>query len=134
MKLSRAVGYALQATLQLAKAKSDTPVPSSRLAADGDMPERFLLQILRSLVTRGVLRSARGIDGGYSLAHPPEETSLLSVIEAIDGPLDTQLPLTDGLTPQWHNKLFASLSEVTTNTRAQLEAIKLSQLLKPPGK
>ena len=47
-------------------------------------PERFLLQVLRSLVTHGILRSARGVDGGYSLTRPPEEVSVLEVIEAID--------------------------------------------------
>ena len=47
MKLSRTVSYALQATLQLAQSDSSGPIPCSRLAAQGKMPERFLLQILR---------------------------------------------------------------------------------------
>ena len=47
MKLSRTVSYALQATLQLARSRSHDPVPCRQLAADGNMPERFLLQILR---------------------------------------------------------------------------------------
>lgn len=49
MKLSRTVGYALQATLQLLDAEPYEPVPCSRLATTGNMPERFLLQILRDL-------------------------------------------------------------------------------------
>lgn len=65
MKLSRSVGYALQATLQLACADGTAPVPCSRLAAEGKMPERFLLQILRNLVAHGILASTRGVDGGY---------------------------------------------------------------------
>ena len=67
MKLSRTVAYAVRATLQLAQNPSDSPVPCSKLASDGNMPERFLLQILRNLVTHGILRSTRGVDGGYTL-------------------------------------------------------------------
>src|SRR5262249_11351063 len=48
MKLSRTVAYALQATLQLADVDPNVPVPCSKLAAEGGMPERFLLQILRN--------------------------------------------------------------------------------------
>ncbi len=83
MKLSRTVAYALQATMQLAVSDSDTPVPCSQIAAKGEMPERFLLQVLRSLVNHGVLRSTRGVDGGYMLIRSPDEISLLDVIEAI---------------------------------------------------
>src|ERR671910_748696 len=98
MKLSRTVSYAVQAVLQLAQLDPQTPVPCSRLAAEGKMPERFLLQILRSLVTHGILRSARGVDGGYALVKPADQISLLEVIEAIEGPYDSSLELGDGLT------------------------------------
>ena len=87
MKLSRTVEYAVQAMLQLAEHDLGTPVPCSRLAATGQMPERFLLQILRNLVTHGILNSTRGVEGGYTLERPPEQISLLEVIEAIDGPI-----------------------------------------------
>ena len=78
MKLSRTVAYALQATLQLALSGDQEPVPCSRLAAEGKMPERFLLQILRNLVAHGILSSTRGVDGGYTLDRAPEEISLLA--------------------------------------------------------
>lgn len=84
MKLSRTVSYAVQAALQLAKSGSGNPVPCSQLAAEGHMPERFLLQILRNLVNHGILRSTRGVDGGYALTRPPEQVSLLELIEAIE--------------------------------------------------
>src|SRR5215216_4770031 len=86
MKLSRTVAYAVRATLQLAQLQSEGPVPCSHLASSGKMPERFLLQILRNLVTHGILRSTRGVDGGYALVRPPHQISLLEVIEAIEGP------------------------------------------------
>src|ERR1700680_2225111 len=99
MKLSRTVAYAIHATLQLAQSKSGVPVPCSRLATEGHMPERFLLQILRHLVTHGILHSTRGVDGGYALERKPEEISLLDVIEAIDGPLSATLPSSESHDP-----------------------------------
>jgi Rrf2 family protein len=132
MKLSRTVAYAVRATLQLAQTESDTPVPCSKLAAEGNMPERFLLQILRNLVTHGILRSTRGVDGGYTLTRSPNEISLLDVIEAIDGPLDAGEMGSDGLPDQSEVKLTNALRDITSSARRQLEAIKFSQLLEPP--
>jgi Rrf2 family protein len=132
MKLSRTVAYGVQATLQLARSNSSTPVPCSQLAAEGHMPERFLLQILRHLVTHGILHSTRGVDGGYNLERSPQEISLLELIEAIDGPLHSALPAGEGLPLQYDAKLRDALESITQTARQQLAAIKLSDLLEPP--
>jgi Rrf2 family protein len=132
MKLSRTVSYAVRATLQLAQLSQQGPVPCSRLASDGKMPERFLLQILRNLVTHGILRSTRGVDGGYALVRPADQISLLEVIEAIEGRYHSSLEFGDGPTEDSQHKLRVALDDVTATTRRQLESIKLSQLLKPP--
>jgi Rrf2 family protein len=130
MKLSRTVAYAVRATLQLAQSSSGVPVPCSRLAADGHMPERFLLQILRSLVTHGILRSTRGVDGGYSLERKPEEISLLDLIEAIDGPLIAMLPDPE---EDEHGtseaRLREALEQVNAGMRRHLQAVRISDLL-----
>src|SRR5688572_31420844 len=120
MKLSRTVAYGVQATLQLARSNSSSPVPCSQLASEGHMPERFLLQILRNLVTHGILHSTRGVDGGYMLERPPDQISLLEVIEAIDGPITPSIPLGDALPGESHEKLQSALSQVTAITRQQL--------------
>lgn len=129
MRLSRTTVYALQATLQLAQAEAETPVPCSRLAAEGGMPERFLLQILRSLVTHGVLESTRGVDGGYRLMRGADEVSLLDVIEAIEGPPLWSSPEDDGLPAGCHAKLQCVLGEIVELARHKLEVIKLADLL-----
>jgi Rrf2 family protein len=131
MKMSRTVAYAVQATLQLAECPADVPTPCSRLASEGQMPERFLLQILRSLVTHGILHSTRGVDGGYALDRLPEEISLLEVIEAIEGPLVPSVPLGEGISESSQENLRESLEQITTTTRNQLRAIKLSHLMLP---
>ena len=131
MKLSRTVRYAIQASVQLAQSDPAQPVPCSRLAADGQMPERFLLQILRNLVTHGILRSSRGVDGGYVLERSADEVSLLELIEAIDGSMLEEVNQEDSLADETLN---SALRDVTTVLRAQLAAIKLTQLVPPAAK
>lgn len=130
MKLSRTVEYAIQAMVQLAGYSQVAPVPCSRLAADGQMPERFLLQILRTLVTHGMLNSTRGVDGGYSLARPSNEISLLEVIEAMDGPLGG-LKSPENSPSQANQRLIEALNSVTDLMRRELQQIKVSALLLP---
>lgn len=132
MKLSRTVTYAVQATLQLAAAEPGRSIPCSRLAQEGQMPERFLLQILRTLVNRGILRSARGVDGGYRLQREPAEISLLEVIEAIEGPLSPSLPSAHAFDGEAAAKLRAAMDNVVARARRDLEAIKLAHLLPGP--
>ena len=129
IKLSRTVAYAIQATLQLAQADSNTPVPCSRLASQGGMPERFLLQILRNLVTHGILQSTRGVEGGYTLVRRPADISILEVIEAIDGPLASEPLVAAGLDESAQKNLRSALDGVASTAREQLEAVKLSQII-----
>lgn len=87
MHLSRATQYAI---LSMAQLKTDgEPIPCSKLAELGDMPPRFLLQVMRNLVNANLLKSTRGVEGGYRLAKPAKEISLHEIIVAIDGPMDT---------------------------------------------
>jgi len=130
MKISRTVAYAVQATLQLAEHPSEAPVPCSQIASDGHLPERFLLQILRHLVTHGILHSTRGVEGGYALERKPEEISLLDIIEAIEGPLNSALP-SDGMAQPYVERLQHAVEQVTSVAREQLAAIKLSALMSP---
>jgi Rrf2 family protein len=130
MKLSRTASYALQAILQLAQSDaSGCPIPCSRLAAEGKMPERFLLQILRSLVTHGILGSARGVEGGYVLERSPEDISLLDVIEAVDGPVVSSLPAREGPPEEASSKLQCTLAGVAELARRELAAVKVAHLL-----
>ena len=129
MKLSRTVSYAVQAVLQLAQLDPLTPVPCSRLASEGKMPERFLLQILRNLVTHGILRSTRGVDGGYALLRPANEITLLDLVEAIEGPLESAESASEVLPAASRQKLQAVLRDINAAARKQLDAVKVSELL-----
>jgi Rrf2 family protein len=55
-----------------------------------------MAKVLRMLVRGGLLRSTRGVNGGFGLGRPAPEISMLDVLEAIDGPLQLFDPATDG--------------------------------------
>ena len=78
--------YALQALSELGRSGGDGPVPIGELARRRDIPVQFLEQLFAALRRAGVLRSQRGVKGGYSFARPPEEITVLEVVELLDGP------------------------------------------------
>src|SRR6202035_911393 len=91
MKLTRASSYALHAVAYMAQQKTqDKPIASHHIAHARGIPERFLLKVLKPLVSVRVLLSIKGPNGGYRLAKPADEISLLEVLEAVDGPIRGQ--------------------------------------------
>lgn len=128
MKMSRSTAYAVGALLQLSSAPAQQPVPCSQLARKGEMPERFLLQILRHLVNHGMLKSTRGVDGGYSLTRPLSEITLLQIFEATEGPMTPTIPPLDSLPETSQAELVRVLGEITASTCERLSRVKLSDL------
>src|SRR5207302_10328157 len=106
MKLSRASSYALHAVAFLAARKDHTrPVASHHIAAARGIPDRFLLKILKPLVSARILLSLKGPNGGYRLARKADEISVLDVLEAVDGAIRGQAPLTEYSNGPRNNKL-----------------------------
>ena len=129
MKLSRTVLYAVSAVLQLGRSDPHVALSSGHLATDGGMPERFLLQILRQLVVHGVLRSQRGVFGGYVLARQLGDISLLDIIEAIEGPIGAPLPAIPLFPEESLATLHMALSQVAEENRNALRRISLAQIM-----
>ena len=77
--------YALQALTELGRTPGDTPVPIAELARRRDIPVQFLEQLFAVLRRAGVLRSQRGVRGGYSFARDPAEITVLEVVELLEG-------------------------------------------------
>jgi len=128
MRLSRATVYAIRASLQLADAPEEEPVPCSRLARTGEMPERFLLQVLRQMVNHGLLKSTRGVDGGYCLMRPAREISLLHIVEATDGPVTSELSPLDGMREGPRKKLIQVVHDMTRAVSERLAKTSLADL------
>jgi len=85
MKLSRASTYALYGLAYIAGQEGERYVPLSEIHEKRGVPEKHLAKIFQTLVKAGLLVSARGVRGGFSLARSPEAISPLDVIEAIEG-------------------------------------------------
>ena len=130
MKLSRTIIYAVQAILHLARAAPGVPVPCRKLAASGGMPERFLLQILRTLVNHGLLCSTRGVDGGYYLMRSAHQITLGDIVEAFDNSLDATMPMFDGLAAGTHNQLLGALRSASRMARIELQKVTIAHLLR----
>ncbi len=79
--------YALQALAELGRSGGDGPVPIGELARRRDIPVQFLEQLFATLRRAGVLKSQRGVKGGYTFARPPEQITVLEVVELLEGPL-----------------------------------------------
>jgi Rrf2 family protein len=129
MKLSRTVAYAIGATLQLASDTPDCPISANSLANGGTAPKRFLLHILRSLVTHGVLVSSRGAEGGYCLARSPNEITLLQIIEAFDTTVSPSVPEVPAIDTEIHERLCQSLEAASESARRELQKLTLADLL-----
>src|SRR5215210_6021193 len=79
--------YALRALSELARIGAESPVPIGELARRRDIPVQFLEQLFAVLRRAGLLRSQRGVKGGYAFARDPSEVTVLEVVELLDGKL-----------------------------------------------
>jgi Rrf2 family protein len=95
LQISRKVDYALRAIIHLARLPHQQPISFKEVALAEDIPKDFLAKILRALVDAGLVNSARGQHGGFSLARPPADVSFLDVIEAVEGPVLLNICLDD---------------------------------------
>jgi Rrf2 family cysteine metabolism transcriptional repressor len=79
--------YALSALVELHRQGDCGPVPIAELARRRQIPVQFLEQLFASLRRAGILRSQRGVKGGYTFARPATEVTVLELVELLDGPL-----------------------------------------------
>ena len=130
MKLSRTSGYAIHVMLQLAEMKPGIPVTCCHLATAGGMPERYLLEVLRGLVARGLLQSTRGSEGGFALARLPDEITPCDVFAVFDTPRSPFVPPIAGQLAKVHTKLMHSLHLAYNAARAELKRVTVGDLLR----
>jgi Rrf2 family protein len=99
MRVSTRGDYAARALLSLALHAESTPTSVREIAERTALPQPYLEQILLALKGAGIVRSKRGVGGGYVLARDPAEIRLSEIIRAVDGPItagDFGDPHTDG--------------------------------------
>ena len=87
MRVSAKADYALRAVIELAVIGGESPVKGERIAQAQEIPLKFLENILGDLRHAGIVRSQRGVEGGYWLARPAEEITVAEVVRAVEGPI-----------------------------------------------
>ena len=128
MRMTRAASYAIHALVHMATRKENRPLPSHLTAQEEGIPERFLLKVLKPLVSRGVLRSVKGPNGGYQLAKAPKDISLLDIVEAVDGPIQANIPFEGKDSRGLETQLQAVCAQVADAIRRQFQKVRLSTL------
>ena len=86
MIFSSATEYAIRGVSELAARNAQGPVLLDELVAGTGLPRDFVAKIFQKLVRAGVLRSAKGRNGGFALARPQHEITLMDIVEAVEGP------------------------------------------------
>jgi Rrf2 family protein len=134
VKVSTRGDYASRALLSLALHASESNPTSVRdIAERTGLPQPYLEQILLALKGAGIVRSKRGVGGGYVLARDPEEISMAQIVSAVDGPIaagDFGEPHADGACDhEGQCVLLALWSEVGDLLREHLSSYSLADMV-----
>jgi Rrf2 family protein len=84
--MSDAVEWSIHCCSVLAGLPEDQALPAARLAEYHDVPPAYLAKALQAMATAGIVESRPGPAGGYRLARPPRDITLLEIVQAVDGP------------------------------------------------
>lgn len=133
VKVSTRGDYASRALLSLALHGDEGGPTSVRdIAERTALPQPYLEQILLALKGAGLVRSKRGVGGGYVLARPPAEIALSEILAAVDGPIvvgDFGEPHADGACDhEGQCVLLAVWADVGETMRRLLEQLSLADL------
>lgn len=98
LRLTRAADYAVLAMMHLGSLPDGGIALRIEIARAQDIPPSYLAKILRQLVKAGLLRSARGVNGGFGLQRTSAEINLLDIVEGVEG----RIPLSDAARAPGH--------------------------------
>jgi Rrf2 family protein len=133
VKVSTRGDYASRALLSLALHDDDGPTSVRDIAERTGLPQPYLEQILLALKGAGLVRSKRGVGGGYVLSRPADEITLAEVVSAVDGPIqagDFGKPHTNGACDhEGQCVLLAIWGDVGDQMQRALSAYTLAELI-----
>ena len=138
MRVSTRGDYACRALLSMAMREDRSkPVSVRDIAERTGLPQPYLEQILLSLKGAGIVRSKRGVGGGYMLSREPDAIRLSDVVSAVDGPIvagDFGEPHTDGACDhEGQCVLLAVWGHVGDQMRDLLDSFTLAAVAKMAG-
>jgi Rrf2 family iron-sulfur cluster assembly transcriptional regulator len=121
MQFTKAEEYGVLGMLYLAQKKNNSITPLSEISEAQDIPEKFLAKIFQSLTKAEIIRSHRGVRGGFTMAKDPARVSVKEVLEAIQGPYHLMKCITD--TGICDKSEFCSLRELLTIAENKLVSV-----------
>jgi Rrf2 family cysteine metabolism transcriptional repressor len=114
--------YAVRALCELARRGESGPVPIGELARRREIPVQFLEGLFATLRRAGLLQSQRGVKGGYAFARPPEDVTVLEVVELLEGDLRAESSEAGGVWSEAIEAARAVLAGATIAEVAEREA------------
>lgn len=133
MKVSTRGDYASRALLSLALRGASVPTSVRDIAERTGLPQPYLEQILLALKGAGLVRSKRGVGGGYVLARDPSQITLGQIVSAVDGPImagDFGEPHQNGACDhEGQCVLLAVWADVGEHMRHHLDSFTLSDMV-----
>jgi len=133
MKITQEADYALRVVIYLCKLDYGERVEAKVISEQEGIPLRFLLKLLRKLTQVDILKSYRGVKGGYAINKLPEQINLKDVIEAIDGPICVNRCVIE---PNFCNLnrsgvciVHRAMTKIQKNLNSELESINFKQLV-----
>ncbi len=138
VKVSTRGDYASRALLSLALHTGQTNPTSVRdIAERTGLPQPYLEQILLALKGAGLVRSKRGVGGGYVLARSPEAITVGQIVSAVEGPIvagDFGEPHQNGACDHEGQCVLLSLwAEVGEHMRSHLDSFTLADMVSKAG-
>lgn len=129
VKLTQACRYATKAMALLAAGGNGRQLTAEQLAGNGRTPRKFLAKVLVALARARLLQAKNGPGGGYRLARPARQITLLQIVEAVEGPIRGDLAAIatrngDGV----DKRLLSVCALAAANLRKSLEKTRLSDL------
>lgn len=134
MKITVECDYALRIVLYLSQLGKGRITDAASIAETQKIPQRFCIKISRKLCMGEIIKSQKGVKGGYGIVRDPSEINMLQIIEAIDGDIVVNkclkhdcdcLRISKDMCPI-HNELC----EINNLINARLESITFDKLLK----
>lgn len=118
--------------IQIAKSSDSDPLSCKEICNRVHMPEGYVLQILRKLRVAGLLNSTRGVQGGYNLARPIDQISVMDVCDALGVQMRWEYRTQRGMTNPGDVEDMTTtqaMDSIASQVRSCLWDLKLSALL-----
>jgi len=130
MPIKQSVAYAIGAMMELSQSARSDPLPCRVICKRIEMPEAYVLQILRKLRVAGLVNSTRGVQGGYSLIRPLEQISVLEVYEALGYCMEKDFPSAESAPNHLRSResLEQILQSIASELRSCMGDLKIADL------